>query len=126
MKTYTDKMPDRLLRYIREGKDINFYLSPEFRYWRARALERDNNECQVCKEEGKQSHGDIAHHIVHLKANPRLGLRLNNLLTVCHRHHNLLHPEKFGLHRSGGKGKSAEKTKKTKSAKENELPERWE
>ena len=110
MKTYTDKMPDRLLRYIREGKDINFYLSPEFRYWRARALERDNNECQVCKEEGKQSHGDIAHHIVHLKANPRLGLRLNNLLTVCHRHHNVLHPEKFGL----------------REKKEIEIPERWE
>ena len=95
MRSYPDKMPDRLLKAIMEGRYILFYLSPEFRYWRSRALERDNNECQMCKEEGRQGRADVVHHIKHLKRFPRLGLRLDNLLCLCKMHHNVVHPEKF-------------------------------
>ena len=109
MKSYPDIMPDRLLKAIRDGRVITFYQSPEFAYWRGRAIERDNNECQHCKAEGKQGPCEAVHHIKHVKTHPRLGLRLNNLICLCKVHHNLEHPEKF-----------------QQKKKEIEFPERWE
>ncbi|MGF3214598.1 HNH endonuclease [Facklamia sp. P12945] len=42
----------------------------------------DNNECQVCKAEGKHTPAEMVHHVVHVRDNPMLALSLENLLSL--------------------------------------------
>ena len=67
---------------------------------RAKVLEMDRNECQVCKGRGRYSRGEIVHHVKHLRDRPDLALSVfdpdtgeRQLLTVCKRCHEELHPE---------------------------------
>lgn len=85
---------EKLIKLIAEGRTEIFYNSWTWRKKRLEILERDNNECQLCKEKGRVSKGEVVHHIKHLKDFPRLCLDDENLLTVCYSCHNLLHPEK--------------------------------
>lgn len=77
-----------------EADAYKFYRSTAWLKKRQEVLERDNFECQMCKDEGKVSKGIVVHHIKHLKDREDLGLNEDNLLTLCLYHHNVVHPEK--------------------------------
>lgn len=87
-------MERRYLRAIESGNTHAFYNSWTWYKKRLGILKRDNHECQRCKKEGLVSRGDIVHHIKELKDRPDLGVTSDNLVTVCHRCHNIIH-ERF-------------------------------
>jgi 5-methylcytosine-specific restriction enzyme A len=70
---------------------------------RKQVLMRDNYECVMCKREGKVHLDSVkvkserksielnVHHIKELEHHPELALELDNLQTVCLRHHNKEH-----------------------------------
>lgn len=95
-------MYKKLLQAIREGNTHYFYTSRTWRRKRKEILERDNNECQICKANGKVTVGTkeeplIVHHIKELKDRPDLALTDGNLLTVCNDcHENVCHPKRLG------------------------------
>ena len=90
---------------------MRFYKTAGWEKKRLEILERDNYECQRCKAKGRFGRGNVVHHIKHLEARPDLALEDDNLMTVCERCHNELHPEKL---------KRAETAKR-----ERITPERW-
>lgn len=91
------QLNQKLLKAIEEGREDIFYNSRTWRNKRKEIISRDNNECQMCKEEGRFSKGETVHHIKHLKKFPSLGMTDENLVTVCNHCHNILHPEKNGV-----------------------------
>lgn len=91
---------EQIIKLIEDGNKKKFY---DDSYWinlANRILERDGNECQECKKEGKltiKQHGkklDI-HHIKELETNPELAYIESNLETVCVHHHNILDNKAF-------------------------------
>lgn len=72
-----------------------FYGSAEWRAFRESILERDNYECQWCKEQGQvTSRFDSileVDHIEELKDRPDLALEPSNLRTLCKDCHNKRH-----------------------------------
>ena len=83
---------EEIVRLVKEGK---FYKSSAWEKKRLEILERDNYECQVCKEEGGFAPATTVHHILHLENRPDLALDDDNLLSVCAACHNREHPERF-------------------------------
>ena len=90
-------MNKKLLQAIQDGREDIFYNSRTWRKKRREIINSHNNECQICKEEGRVGRGEVVHHIKHLKDRPDLGMKDCNLTTVCKPCHNLLHPEKNGM-----------------------------
>ena len=74
--------------------DKAFYKTYTWQKMRAQILERDNWECQVCKDKGDYGKANTVHHVKHYDKFPELGLTDNNLISVCMNCHNDLHPEK--------------------------------
>lgn len=88
----------------KEQKRI-FYNSMAWRRLRDMVRKRDNNECQVCKREGKvfidtnernktgkrKKIALVVHHIKELEDYPELALDINNLETCCVHCHNKTH-----------------------------------
>lgn len=72
-----------------------FYGSAEWRAFRESILERDNYECQWCKEQGQvtSKYNSILEvdHIEELKDRPDLALEPSNLRTLCKDCHNKRH-----------------------------------
>lgn len=85
----------RLTQYIKDDTMIKFYRTKEWRQLRNIAMQRDNQECQRCKRNGKHSKGETVHHMIEVKVKPTLALNLNNLETLCNTCHNIVH-DKFG------------------------------
>ncbi|WP_461367237.1 HNH endonuclease [Candidatus Darwinibacter acetoxidans] len=83
---------EEIVRLVKEGK---FYKSSAWEKKRLEILERDNHECQRCKDAGGYSKGNVVHHIKHLDDRPDLALEDDNLMTVCEACHNALHPERL-------------------------------
>lgn len=77
-----------------------FYNSGLWQHKRIDALERDNNECQKCKDNGLYSAADCVHHKKHLKQHPELALDLENLISLCNSCHDEEHPEKLRKNKS--------------------------
>ena len=102
-------MNKKLLQAIESGREDIFYNSRTWRKKRRQILERDNFECQMCKELGRVGKGETVHHIKHLKYRPDLGLVDENLLTLCYAHHNEVHPEKWGRGKAKAKDKFVNK-----------------
>ncbi|XHB95540.1 HNH endonuclease [Lactococcus garvieae] len=77
-----------------------FYCSGEWRRVRKQVIERDNNECQWCKAEGRVTTASRAtlevDHIKELEIYPELALKINNLRTLCHDCHNKRHNRSRG------------------------------
>lgn len=88
-------MNKKLLKAIQEGREDIFYKSWTWQKKRLDILDRDNNECQMCKELGEVGKGEVIHHIKHLKKYPALGLTDTNLITLCFNHHVEVHPEEL-------------------------------
>ncbi len=103
-------MDKKLLQAIKNGREDIFYNSRTWRNKRKQILERDNNECQICKKEGKFKPADTVHHIKELKDYPKLALIDSNLISVCFSCHNIIH-ERFGEQKSRGEKMG--------------IPERW-
>lgn len=98
-----------------------FYKSREWITLRDKVLEENHNECAVCKERGIVTRYDTdkngrrrliktVHHVRHVRDYPELALsryymdgdnQRDNLIPVCKKCHNMLHPEKHK--RSSGK-----------------------
>lgn len=78
-----------------------FYNSTAWKQLRLQALERDNYECQHCKEEGKVTvdskkvegkKKEVVLNVDHkysIELYPSLALVLDNLQTLCIYHHNV-------------------------------------
>ena len=67
---------------------------------RATVLRLDHYECQRCRAHGRYRRAEIVHHVKHLKDKPDLALSLydpdtgeRQLMSVCKRCHEELHPE---------------------------------
>ena len=86
---------EQIKQLIAEGNRYKFYKDPYWRNLSTRIRQRDNNECQECKKEGKltiKQHDkklDV-HHIKELEKFPELAYEESNLETVCVNHHNIL------------------------------------
>ena len=88
----------QLCALIQAGRGELFYHWPEWQALRAEVLRLDNRECQLCKAKGRHSPARIVHHVKHLRERPDLALSLfdgdvRQLISVCKRCHELLHPE---------------------------------
>lgn len=90
------------MQYLKKF-NIKFYKTKQWRKKRKEILIRDNDECQLCKREGRvttqatlrdRQQSLTVHHIKHYDEFPMLGLTDKNLITVCPACHNKLHPEK--------------------------------
>lgn len=57
------------------------------------ALSRDNHMCQHCLKEGKVTTADVVHHIIYVEHDLKKALTLDNLVCLCHAHHNGIHKD---------------------------------
>jgi 5-methylcytosine-specific restriction protein A len=80
-----------LINLIRSGNLMKFYKSRAWMTLRLEALQRDNYECQQCKQRGKYRKADCVHHIKEVKPHPELALTLDNLMSLCNTCHNEIH-----------------------------------
>ena len=95
----SDERLDELIAMIKRGDRLAFYSSKEWKKLRAIARERDNNECQGCREEGRVFTAADAttrkklevDHVIEIKDDPSLCLTLSNLRTLCLDCHNKKH-----------------------------------
>lgn len=101
-KTYTDDISPLRLRelvaLLQNGEEWRFYSWGEWRARRRKVLRLDRYECQRCKAAGRFSRAVIVHHVKHLKDRPDLALSIwdgeeRQLISVCKRCHEALHPE---------------------------------
>ena len=86
---------EQIKKLIAEGNKYKFYKDPYWINLSLRIRQRDNNECQECKKEGrltiKQHNKKLdVHHIKELEKFPELAYEESNLETVCVNHHNIL------------------------------------
>ena len=88
-------MRKELLEAIKKDNAKLFYRSGEWKRKRREVLDRDNNDCQMCKASGDYNKAKCVHHIKHLKDNPLLALDVGNLKSLCFACHNKMHPERF-------------------------------
>lgn len=87
------------MKHADNKKRIAFYKSKIWKAKRKEIINRDNNECQLCKIRGKVTTGQMTkldvHHIKFLESNWELRLNNENLITLCASCHNEMHPEKL-------------------------------
>ena len=91
---------EELRALIQAGRKDAFYSWPEWQELRPEVLGLDNYECQRCKARGKFAPARIVHHVQHLEVRPDLALSVwdpdtgeRQLVSVCKRCHEELHPE---------------------------------
>ena len=98
-----------VVKLVALAKDLNMKVSKDKRrkFYKSRAwlkkrkeiVERDNNECQLCKSKGYATVGQNnyldVHHMVHLEDSWERRLDDDNLITLCRPCHNSQHPEKL-------------------------------
>lgn len=91
-------------RYIRDKKTTNFYKSKSWRLVREQALIRDKGLCQHCLKNKKITMADMVDHIVPIKVNWDLRLKLSNLQSLCNACHNSKTAEDIAKYKSQPKG----------------------
>lgn len=89
-----------LLSLISQGRENIWYNEAAWQRMRAQVLKLDHYECQLCKAKGRHRRAVIVHHVKHLKDRPDLALSVwdpdtgeRQLVSVCKRCHEELHPE---------------------------------
>jgi len=88
--------------YTRDKKAAAFYNSPEWERVRYLALTRDFGLCQDCLDEKKITPADVVDHVKPLKLFWHLRLSLDNLRSLCSKHHAIKTAEdrrKYGVGR---------------------------
>ena len=91
----------QLKTWIDAGEEHRFYIGGAWKAICKEVRRIDRNECQICKTKHRRYRlGTIVHHVKHLKDRPDLALSLRDpdtgerqLITVCKRCHERLHPE---------------------------------
>ena len=85
---------------LKTGRENVWYNSEPWRSIRRLVLKEDKYECQICKNRGRYSRATIVHHVKHLRDRPDLALSIcdpdtgeRQLISVCKRCHEELHPE---------------------------------
>lgn len=101
---------DRLQNLLIEGRENVWYNGAAWGHVRKEVLKMDRYECQICKSKGRYSRAQIVHHIKHLKDRPDLALSIydpdtgeRQLISVCKRCHEQLHPESQKQYRPANK-----------------------
>lgn len=91
---------NRLRQLISDGREGVWYNGAAWEHMRQAVLKMDRYECQRCKARGRYHKAEIVHHVKHLKDRPDLALSLydpdtgeRQLVSVCKRCHEELHPE---------------------------------
>lgn len=92
-----------------------FYKTYRWIMKRRQILARDHNACVMCRMRGRYSRAAVVHHITHLKACPELALSEHNLVSLCKRCHEEVHPER----------KEAREKYFQRMQKKELTPERW-
>jgi hypothetical protein len=67
---------------------VSYRNTYEYKQWRNKILERDNFKCQYDKCDEKTN---LAHHIKSYKDYTELRIDLNNGISICKKHHNIIH-----------------------------------
>ena len=100
---------DKLNAMLAHGDENIWYNSAAWRHTRAAVLRMDHYECQRCKARGRHSNAVIVHHVKHLRDRPDLALSIydpdtgeRQLVSVCKRCHEELHPEAQRQYRPKG------------------------
>lgn len=100
----------RIVALLNTGRENVWYNSEPWRSTRETVLRADRYECQRCKERGRYSRAVLVHHVKHLKDRPDLALSIidpatgdRQLVSVCKRCHEELHPEAQRQYRPHGK-----------------------
>lgn len=75
--------------------ETDFYNSEAWKNKRKNILKRDGYMCQYCKRYGRAREAAVVHHKKHYDEYPELGLRNDNLISLCNACHNKEHPEKM-------------------------------
>lgn len=94
---YTNKLDMRYMAHLIKNNDtLTFYSLSLWQKVREDVKIRDHYECQRCNYYKRLRtsirSGDLhVHHICELEKFPQLALNLNNLITVCHECHNIIH-----------------------------------
>lgn len=101
---------ENLKRLLDEGKENIWYNSAAWEATRQEVLRFDHYECQICKEKGRYRKAVIVHHVKHLRDRPDLALSTydpdtgeRQLVSVCKRCHEQLHPESQKQYRPANK-----------------------
>lgn len=85
---------------IRENKTHDFYNDWDWRKLSHEVIEENNNECYICKQNGKYSRAVLVHHVRHLKKYPELAYSRTyeeknkeymQLMPLCHNCHEQIH-----------------------------------
>ena len=106
----TDTQLSRLKALLEAENENLWYNTAPWTGVRSAVLKADRYECQRCKARGRYSKATIVHHVKHLKDRPDLALSLydpdtgeRQLVSVCKRCHEELHPEAQRQYRPKGK-----------------------
>lgn len=95
--------------YQTEVEKKKFYNSSAWNQLRKQVLQRDNNECQICKQYGKLTVDSTkvdgerkqivlnVHHKLELARFPQYALDINNLIAICVPCHNRIHKKQIGV-----------------------------
>lgn len=70
------------------------YKSQRWKHKRAQILRRDGYLCQECRKYGRMTQATTVHHIQHVEDHPELAYNDDNLVSLCEKCHNKMHPEK--------------------------------
>lgn len=73
---------------------MTFYKTKKWLNKRAYILKRDKYMCNECKRYGITTPATTVHHIKHYETHKELGLCNSNLVSLCAKCHNKMHPEK--------------------------------
>lgn len=91
---------EKINALLLEDRENVWYNSAAWGAMRATVLRLDHYECQRCRAHGRYRRAEIVHHVKHLKDRPDLALSLydpdtgeRQLMSVCKRCHEELHPE---------------------------------
>lgn len=91
----TQELVEWINKLIHHHNIKAFYNSSLWEHKREEALDRDNNECQKCKDKGLYGKAQCVHHKEHVRKRPELALTLKNLISLCNSCHDVEHPEKL-------------------------------
>lgn len=96
-------MSEQDIAYVKKciAENIHgFYVWGKWKAVRARVLEIDKCECQICKKRGKYTKATTVHHVNYVKRHPELALEIwytfagkqrRNLISLCHDCHEEVH-----------------------------------
>lgn len=97
-----------MAEYKTKEQKAKFYNSGKWKLLRLQAMKRDNNECQICKQQGfvtidtnikreddRKKIEIVVHHMKEIEDYPQLALDIRNLQTLCVSCHNEIHGRTF-------------------------------